>query len=177
VAARRRDRHQRSHPQCPRAHHRRRLVSTGATHYLLASHAAPPGTRDLWITEINYNPAGSDDFEFVELWNASTNLLDLSGVSLSNAVHFVFPNGFGLDPGAFVLVVEDAGIVRRTLSRPRFALYHPDLNVAGQWIGALDNDGESLSLVGANGLELSTVSFRPSGDWPAAPTARAVRWN
>ncbi|MCL4177641.1 MAG: lamin tail domain-containing protein [Verrucomicrobia bacterium] len=133
--------------------------------YLLASRR-PPGTRDLWVTEINYNPAGSDDFEFVELWNASTNLLDLSGVSLSNAVHFVFPNGFGLDPGAFVLIVEDTASFADRYQNPASPYYFAGLNVAGQWIGALDNAGESLALVEANGLELSAVSFRPSGDWP-----------
>lgn len=133
--------------------------------YLLASRQ-PPGTRDLWLTEIHYNPAGSDDFEFVELWNASTHRLDLSGVSLSKAVHFVFPDGFGLDPGAFVLVVEDAASFAERYQNPGSPYYFPGLNVAGQWIGALDNAGETLALVGANGLELSAVSFRPSGDWP-----------
>ena len=133
--------------------------------YLLAARR-PPGARDLWITEINYNPAGSDDFEFVELWNASTNLLDLSGVSLSNAVHFVFPSGFGLDPGAFVLIVEDAASFAARYQTPGSPYYQPDLNIAGQWIGALDNNGESLSLVASNGFELSSVPFSPSGDWP-----------
>ena len=39
--------------------------------FLLASRRAPT-SRDLLVTEINYNPAGSDEEEFVELYNAGT---------------------------------------------------------------------------------------------------------
>src|SRR6266550_862638 len=133
--------------------------------FLLASRRAPTA-RDLLVTEINYNPVGSDEYEFVELWNASTNLLDLSGVSLSNAVRFVFPNGYALAPGNFVMVVENTSSFAARYQSPASPWYSPGLTVAGQWVGALDNAGETLSLVASNGVELSSVPYKTSGDWP-----------
>lgn len=134
-------------------------------HFLLASRRAPTA-RDLLITEINYNPAGSDDFEFVELYNASTNLLDLSGVSLSNAVRFVFPNGFALAPGAFVMVVENTASFAALYQTPDSPYYFPELTVAGEWGGALGNTGDTVSLVASNGVPLSAVPYQTSSDWP-----------
>lgn len=139
--------------------------------YLLATRRAPLA-RDLIVTEICYNPAGSDDFEFIELWNASTNLLDLSGVSLTNAVRFVFSQNFALPPGTFALVVEDTAAFAARFQTPGSPYFHPDLNVAGAWVGALDNAGETLSLVASNGVELSSVSYRPGGEWPARANGR-----
>ena len=133
--------------------------------FLIASRQAPTA-KDLLITEINYNPVGSDEYEFVELWNASTNLLDLSGVSLSNAVRFIFPNGYALAPGDFVLIVENAASFASRYQTPASPSYWPNLSPAGQWVGALDNAGELLSLVASNGVELSSVSYKTSGDWP-----------
>ena len=42
-------------------------------------------------SEIHYNPDGSDDYEFVELWNLGTNVVDLTGARLAGAVDFLFP--------------------------------------------------------------------------------------
>jgi hypothetical protein len=133
--------------------------------FLLASRLAPTA-RDLLITEIHYNPAGSDDFEFVELFNTSTNLLDLTGVSLSNAVRFAFPSGFALAPGAFTLVVEDTTAFAARYQNSTSPYYHPGLNVAGAWSGALDNGGEKLSLVASNGVVIASVAYGVGGDWP-----------
>ena len=133
--------------------------------FLLASRRVPV-SRDLLITEINYNPAGPEACEFVELWNASTNLLDLSGVSLSNAVRFVFPSGFALAPGAFVIVVEDLAAFAARYQAATSPWYSAGLTVAGPWSGALNNAGETLSLVASNGVALSSVSYKPDGDWP-----------
>ena len=133
--------------------------------YLMASRRVPTA-RDLLVTEINYNPAGSDDYEFVELHNTSSNLLDLSGLSFSNAVRFIFPKGAALAPGAFVMVVENTTSFAARFQNASSPWYYPGLSVAGAWSGALDNAGETLSLVASNGVELSSVTFKTSGDWP-----------
>ena len=133
--------------------------------YLLASRRIPT-SRDLLITEICYNPAGSDDFEFIELYNAGTNLLDLSGVSLSNAVRFIFPNDFTLAPGAFTMVVEKTSSFAQRFQTPGSLYYWPNLSVAGVWTGALDNAGENIQLLASNGVELASVDYKTSGDWP-----------
>jgi len=108
--------------------------------YLLATRRAPTA-RDLLVTKINYNPAGSGDYEFVELWKASTNLLDLSGITLSNAVRFIFPNGSAIAPGAFVSVVENSAAFAARYQSSASPHFFPNLNVAGAWVGGLDNAG------------------------------------
>lgn len=133
--------------------------------FLLASRR-PPKVGDLLITEIHYNPAGSDDFEFIELFNASPSLLDLSGVALTNAVRFVFPPGFALAPGAFVLVTENTNAFAARYQTTGSSYFAAGLNLAGEWVGALDNAGETLTLSSSNRLELASVDYRPGGSWP-----------
>jgi hypothetical protein len=133
--------------------------------FLLASRR-PPTARDLLVTEINYNPAGLGDYEFIELYNAGTNLLDLSGVSLSNAVRYIFPAGYALGPGAFAVVVKDTAAFAQRYQAPGTPYYWPRIDVVGPWAGSLDNAGETVSLVASNGVELSSVPYKPGGDWP-----------
>ncbi len=125
-----------------------------------------PTERDLVVTEINYHPV-SGTSEFVELWNAGTNLLDLSGVQLSQAVSFTFPNGFTLAPGALVVVIKDAAVFAQIYQDAASPWYWPGINIAGEWSGSLNNDGETLSLVASNGVELASISYQPGGNWPA----------
>ncbi len=52
----------------------------------------------LAITELMYHPApglgyNDEDFEYVELTNAGTNALDLTGITLSDGIDFTFPAG------------------------------------------------------------------------------------
>ena len=134
--------------------------------FLLASRRAPTA-RDLLITEINYNPPGADDSEFIELYNASTNLLDLSGVSLSNAVRYVFPLNTALNPGAFLVVVKDTTAFAARYQTAASPYYYAGLNVMGPWAGSLDNAGETIQLVASNGVALAAVAYQPGGDWPS----------
>jgi hypothetical protein len=64
------------------------------------------------------------------------------------------------------LVVENTAPFAARHQSPASPWYWPGLSVAGQWVGALDNAGETLSLVASNGVELSSVAYRTSGDWP-----------
>ena len=119
---------------------------------------APTALR---IAEIHYNPAppstaeiaagfdDKDDFEFIELINASEAPLDLSTVRLVQVVSqgetvgvsFDFANSpiQRLAAGQRVLIVEDAAAFRFR--------YGDDLPVAGQWSGGLGNGGERLTVV------------------------------
>jgi hypothetical protein len=125
-----------------------------------------PTVGELLLTEIHYNPIGVDDYEFVELHNIGTNLLDLTNVRLADGVDFLFPNNFRLAPGAFVLVVENVAafdVRYRTNTSP---YYHPGLVVAGAWSGALNNGGETLTLLASNNTPLVSVAYEASGSWP-----------
>jgi hypothetical protein len=125
-----------------------------------------PTVGELLLTEIHYNPAGVDDYEFVEIYNAGTNLLDLTNVRLAGGVDFLFPNNFRLAPGAFALVVENVPAFESRYRANTSPYYYPGLTVAGAWSGALNNSGETLTLLASNNAPLLSVSYEASGSWP-----------
>lgn len=108
--------------------------------------ASPPTTppavvTDLRITEIQFNPLGGSDFEFLELLNIGDRVLDLDAVRFAGGVEFDFALGTvrSLNPGEFVVVVKDLPQFRR-----RFP--SSSILVAGEFSGNLDNGGERLHL-------------------------------
>ena len=126
----------------------------------------PAAASNLSVTEIHYNPDGDDEYEFVEIHNIGSNIVDLSGVTLSNAVRFSFADHFSLEPGEFAVVVENTDAFVRRYQDPNSAWFFPGIRVAGQWSGALNNGGETLALVASNRTSIATVPYRSDRDWP-----------
>ncbi len=105
--------------------------------------APPPGG--------NYD---KEEFEYIELQNIGTAPIILTGVKFTQGVTFTFPE-MTLDAGAYTLVVEDAAA---------FASRYPDVTtVAGQYSGKLNNAGETITLIDANGNTI--LSFAYDDDW------------
>ena len=77
----------------------------------------------LLITEVMYHPLQGHP-EFLELKNTGTEILNLSGVKISEGIRFTFPEGFQLAPGAFVVLAGDADT---------FTEQYPDLNLGGEY--------------------------------------------
>ncbi len=124
----------------------------------------------LRITEVMYHPApmwndggfDDDEFEFIELKNVGDELLDLSGVSLVDAVTFGFQDGdiVTLEPGAFVLVVRN---------REAFTFRYGDevaARIAGQYEGKLANEGEYVRLVDFQSGTIAAFEYRDDSGWP-----------
>jgi hypothetical protein len=108
------------------------------------------GIPSLRITEIMYHPApppagspySADDFQYIELKNIGTTTLNLNGFAFTNGISFNFTGSAvtSLAPGAYVLVVKNrAAFVSR---------YGERSNIAGEFIGDLDNGGERIYLEG-----------------------------
>ncbi len=136
--------------------------------FLLGSRQTPvPG--DLLVTEVNYNPDGPDDYEFIEIWNSGTNLIDMSGVNVSNAVRYIFPEYAMLNPGSHVVVVEDVVAFSNRYQDAASPWYWDGISVSGEWIGGLGDGGETISLGASNGTPVTAVSYRSDGDWPERP--------
>jgi hypothetical protein len=137
--------------------------------FTLATAGAANGTDDpgyanavnilngLRITEIMYNPAGGNNFEFIELTNTGSVTLDLSGVDFYNGIDFIFPSGFTLAAGAEVVLVRNL-----TAFQSRYGVA---LNVAGQYSGALDNSGEELALRLPSPWDANVLWFRYESTW------------
>ncbi len=139
--------------------------------------AAPASAENLVISEIMYHPTDpnglesfsgfndSNHFEFLELTNVGSTLIDLTGVRFSRGLQFEFislpANERLIEPGTSILLVKNlAGFKKR----------HPDVDpslVRGQYFGKLDNAGERVSMENADGEEIADIRYNDSDSWPA----------
>jgi hypothetical protein len=110
-------------------------------------------TQNLRITEIMYNPRASNA-EFIELKNVGAETINLNLVSFTNGIDFTFQS-INLAPGEYIVVVQDRNAFE--------ARYGPDVKIAGQYSGQLDNAGERITLADAIGQTI--LDFRYEDDW------------
>ncbi|MEW6156889.1 MAG: lamin tail domain-containing protein, partial [Verrucomicrobiota bacterium] len=115
----------------------------------------------LVITEIMFHPAPPplnspftrSDFEFIELKNAGATTLNLAGFRFSNGIEFNFAGSSvtSLAPGEYVLVVKN---------RAAFVSRYGELaNIAGEFIGSLENAGERIALAGPLGEPIHDFAY------------------
>jgi hypothetical protein len=121
--------------------------------------------RYLRVTEIMYHPppappglgVDAEEFEYVELKNTGPVTVGLSGVRFANGIEFNFTGGgvTSLASGQSVLVVKNlAAFTSR---------YGGALNVAGQYLGSLENRGENIRLEDATGEKI--LDFDYDNNW------------
>ena len=120
---------------------------------------APILISDVVINELMYNPiSGNDDDQYVELYNRSTNTINLSGWQLAGGVTFAFPS--------ITIPTNGYIVVARNLTN-LFAKY-PNLNATnavGNFSGKLSHNGEYLALTmpaehkttGTNGVTVTNI--------------------
>lgn len=111
------------------------------------------------ITEINYNPAGQEDTEFIELYNNSDKSADISNWQLEG-VNFTFPAGSVIPGKSYGLIVKNDAAFRTAYSS-QFIL--------GQYSGDLSNDGELLRLLNTTNQVISNVGYGINSPWPSSP--------
>lgn len=129
-------------------------------------------SNNVTVSEINYHPYDSEDYEYLEFKNTSSAAVDLTGVTISGAVYFTFPLGSVVPAGGHLVVVEDAAAFRsryQVLSSP---WYSAGIRVAGEWAGALNNDGEKIVMQDAAGEPLLTFRYNDAGSWPGRADGR-----
>ena len=117
----------------------------------------PPSSANLVISEIHYNPNGSDELEFLEIVNRGAVAVNLTGVRLAEAVDFEFGT-IEIDPGEVMVVVEDEVAFG--------AVFPQGVMIVGQWSGRLSNGGEAIELRDAQGAVLHRVDYGQEGEWP-----------
>jgi hypothetical protein len=125
-----------------------------------------PAAGDLIISEMNYHPIDLDNYEFVEVYNASTNLLDLTNVRLADGIDFTFPNNFRMAPGTFAVAVRSTADFAARYQTPSSPYYYSNIVVAGQYTGKLADGGERIALLASNNVVLAEVTYGDSGAWP-----------
>jgi len=112
------------------------------------------------ISELNFNPPGSDATEFVELLNISTRAVNLRGARFTNGITYTFPDSrdVALAAGQRLVLVSDLFAFQQ-----RYGL---DIPVAGIFAGSLDNGGERLTLVNQSNDLITTFRYDGAHPWP-----------
>lgn len=135
----------------------------------------PASAENLVISQFCYrppNPASAaeqavsqdrDDYEFLELLNVGQQTVNLGGVRFTEGVLYEFQPGRTLAPGHRILIVS-----RRDAFEARFG---PGNDIDGEYQGRLDNNGETLACVAANGQNLRRFVYRTTYPWPALATS------
>jgi hypothetical protein len=105
---------------------------------------APNGSirqSDIVINELMYNPiSGNDDDQYIELYNRSTNRVDLGGWTLAGGASFTFATNTLLLPDSYLVVARNATRLRTSYSSLNLA------NCVGDFAGKLSHNGEWLAL-------------------------------
>ncbi|MCF7976392.1 MAG: lamin tail domain-containing protein [Phycisphaerae bacterium] len=117
------------------------------------------------INEIHYDPdANTNHVEFVELFNAGTDPVNLGAWSLEDAISYQFPEGTVLDPGAYLVVSQDPGAV----------LAWSGVTSLGPFEGRLNNTGETVRLSDASGRTVDSVDYQLGFPWPTDTEGRSI---
>jgi hypothetical protein len=102
---------------------------------------APALRRDIVINEIMYHPiSGTDDDQYIELFNRGTNVLNLGGWRLTDGIDFTFAPNTLLAPGGYLAVAKSAALLRTHYTGLTSA------NCVGDFGGSLSHKGERIAL-------------------------------
>ncbi|MBI4602697.1 MAG: CotH kinase family protein [Planctomycetes bacterium] len=133
-------------------------TAAGVALGLVAAPAASRGT--VVISEVHYNPPQGAALEFVELQNLDAQPVPIAGWRFSDGIQFIFPEGAVIDGNGFVVVCQN----REVLSA-RFGL--PPAAVHGDYVGSLDNGGETIVLEDSSGVVVDQVKYDDDAPWDA----------
>ncbi len=107
----------------------------------LGTSNTPPRLSPVVINEIMYAPiSGDDNDEYVELYNRSTNTINLGGWQLQDGIGYTFPSNTVITAGGYVVVGKSVTNLLAKYSQLNAT------NTCGGFSGKLSNSGERLAL-------------------------------
>lgn len=128
-----------------------------------ANEARMPGTAsgnyNIVINELHYNPL-EGQAEFIELFNNSTESVDLSGWKI-DAIGLTIAYGTVILPGQSVVFTDNYVQFK--------SQYKGNIFVGGQYSGGLSGSGELVTLVDKAGNVVDSVEYDDAGAWPTSP--------
>ena len=114
------------------------------------------------INEIHYDPDVKTELvEFVELFNAGSNAVNLTGWQLTGGIEFTFPNGTSIAPGGYLVAGQNPAAIQTKFG----------VTALGPWSGRLSSDGETVTLENAAGGKEDEVSYQLGFPWPTVGDA------
>jgi hypothetical protein len=110
------------------------------------------------IHEIHYLTPEDDTLEFIELFNPSDAAVSLAGWRIDEGVRLEFSAGASIPARGFVIVCRFIPALAEAFDLPESILV--------EWIGSrLDNGGERIALVDADGILVDEVSYDDDPPW------------
>jgi len=128
----------------------------GEQNSLYSDGTAPP----VVINEIHYHPASAgNDYEYIELYNASGAVQSLGGWEFTNGISFQFPTGVSIAPFGYLVVCKDKERIRTDYGIE---------NVVGDFEqdSSLSNGGETVVLRDNFGRLVDFVPYSDEQYWP-----------
>jgi hypothetical protein len=125
----------------------------------ISSILSPVPALNVVINEIHYHADNNTEpVEFIELYNAFTEPVDVSGWYFANGVSYVFPEGTLIAAKGYLVVSQNP-----TACATRFGVL-----TMGPFEGKLSNDGENLMLRNRAGEVIDSVNYGSDFPWPTA---------
>ncbi|MGJ8695615.1 MAG: lamin tail domain-containing protein [Verrucomicrobiaceae bacterium] len=117
----------------------------------------PALSAQVLINEIHYNsePNTARD-EFVELYNAGTEVVDVSGWFFQDGISFTIPGSTEIGVGEYLVIAQNPG---------QMSAVH-GVTALGPFGGGLSGKGERVELRNAAGIVVDVVNYQASFPWP-----------
>lgn len=109
---------------------------------------------DVQITEINYDNPGSDDYEFIELYNRGNTAVALGGYTFTGGITYTFPPT-NLAAGGYLYLSANPSMA------DNFYGFNSD-----QYTGTLSNTGEHLQIENTVGDVIDSLTYAITAPWP-----------
>lgn len=116
-------------------------------------------TSRITVTEVMYNPAGSQEHEYIELHNPNSYAVDVSGWSISGSVSMTLPGGSVLPANGYAVIVANDKEFRDE--------YGGGVLVFGEYDGRLSN-GSGILAINQGNRTVVRALYGSSGLWPSA---------
>jgi hypothetical protein len=152
-----------------------RARATAGTGAWLRPNATTPGAansfalrNEIVINEIMYNhallpPLSSNSLPrespeaWVELFNKSSNAVDLAGWELGGGISYLFTAGQSIPAGGYLVVADDVPFLRAL---------HPGINIVGDFGGRLSGKSDRIVLRDPTGNPADEVRYYDGPPWP-----------
>lgn len=116
-----------------------------------------PDYITLLINEIHYNPAEGDEFEFIELYNAGSVEIDLSGFKVTSPIEYTIPSGTTLSASEFLVLAKNSA---------NFEALSKVLDWGDQ---SLPDTYADLAITDREGIIIDFVSYSSGDKWVESP--------
>ncbi len=111
---------------------------------------AQPSDAKVLINEINYNPIGGPNHEYIEFYNSNNYAVDMSGWQIES-IGLTLPGGSVIAAGSYALVVKNDPAFR--------AQYGGGKLILAEYSSELNNQSAILNLTNSNNQIVETASY------------------